>query len=101
MRFSASYMLAAAVASVAFHATTGLFAAGLKVGDNAPGIDFCPNGDSGLIGKTALIAKGCYSAVSVFTVDYDAPSYARVQLIRRGSWGVWWRMLIPRPCLEE
>jgi len=70
----ASYMLAAAVASVAFHAATGLFAAGLNVGDNATGINFCLNGDCGLIGETSLIAKGCYSAVSVFTVDYDVPS---------------------------
>ena len=46
----------------------------MKGGENATGINVCLNGDCGLIGETALIAKGCYSAVSMFTVDYDAPS---------------------------
>ena len=59
---------------VTFNAANGLFTPGLKVGSNATGINVCLNGDCGLIGEMALIAKGCYSAVSVFTVDYDAPS---------------------------
>jgi hypothetical protein len=59
---------------VKFNASTGIFTAGLKVGPYATGINVCINGDCGLIGETALIAKGYYSAVSVFTVDYDAPS---------------------------
>lgn len=60
---------------VKLNAATGLFTAGLKVGNDAKGINICKNGDSGLVGETALIAEGCYSSVSVFTVDYDAPSY--------------------------
>jgi 5'/3'-nucleotidase len=59
---------------VKLNTATGLFAAGLKVGYEAAGINVCINGDCGLIDETALIAKGCYSAVSVFTVDYDPPS---------------------------
>ncbi|KUJ16008.1 sure-like protein [Mollisia scopiformis] len=60
---------------VKFNASTGLFTAGLKVGNDATGINVCINGDCTLIGETALIAKGCYSSVSVFTVDYDAPNF--------------------------
>ncbi|KAE9375885.1 hypothetical protein N431DRAFT_463947 [Stipitochalara longipes BDJ] len=59
---------------VQFSAATRLFIAGLCVSETTIGINACVNGDYALIEETALVAKGCYSAVSMLTVDYDAPS---------------------------
>ncbi len=33
----------------------------------------CINGDCSLPGETLVLNAGCYTSVSVFTVDYDAP----------------------------
>ena len=54
-----------------FNATTGLFRYGDIVG---PGANTCINGDCSLPGETDVVSSGCFSAVSVFTVDYDAPN---------------------------
>lgn len=50
--------------------TTGLFHYGNLVN---PGTNTCINGDCSLPGETNILAQGCKSAVSIFTVDYDAP----------------------------
>ncbi|TVY13801.1 Acid phosphatase [Lachnellula arida] len=54
----------------AFNETTGLFSYQDLV---EPGTNQCINGDCSLPGETAILNVGCQSAVSVFTVDYDAP----------------------------
>lgn len=38
-----------------------------------PGGNACINGDCMLPGETEILNEGCQSAISVFTVDYDAP----------------------------
>jgi len=52
------------------NATTGLFTYTNFLG---PGINTCINGNCSLPGETTVVGSGCYSSVSVFTVDYDAP----------------------------
>ncbi|KKY13307.1 putative acid phosphatase [Diplodia seriata] len=53
-----------------YNESTQLF----RYGDIAgPGLDVCINGDCSLPGETEVVESGCRSAVSVFTVDYDAP----------------------------
>ncbi|TVY34891.1 Acid phosphatase [Lachnellula subtilissima] len=54
----------------AFNETTGLFSYQNLV---EPGTNQCINGDCSLPGETDILNVGCQSAVSVFTVDYDAP----------------------------
>ncbi|KAL1632175.1 hypothetical protein SLS56_003909 [Neofusicoccum ribis] len=53
-----------------YNETTKLFRYGDIIGD---GVNICINGDCSLPGETEVIESGCRSAVSVFTVDYDAP----------------------------
>ena len=53
-----------------FNETTGLFRYADLV---SPGLNQCINGDCGLPGETSVVEGGCESAVTVFTVDYDAP----------------------------
>ena len=38
-----------------------------------PGINVCINGNCSLPGEQIVLNACCYNAVSVFTVDYDAP----------------------------
>jgi 5'-nucleotidase len=52
------------------NATTGLFRYGSALAD---GLNTCVNGDCSLPGETEVVDGGCYGAVSVFTIDYDAP----------------------------
>lgn len=60
----------AVVDKAVFNETTGLF----KYGDMVTeGTNTCINGDCTLPGETDILASGCKSSVSVFTVDYDAP----------------------------
>jgi len=54
----------------AYNETTGLFSYQNLV---EPGTNQCINGDCSLPGETTILNAGCQSAVSVFTVDYDAP----------------------------
>ena len=39
-----------------------------------PGLNTCINGDCKLPGETQVVESGCFSSVSIFTVDYDAPT---------------------------
>lgn len=62
-----------------YNATTGLFTYTNIV---AAGLNQCINGDCSLPGETTLLASGCKSSVSVFTVDYDAPTCSGSQGVR-------------------
>lgn len=53
-----------------FNATSGLFTYANIV---PPGGNRCINGNCALPGETTVLNAGCYSSMSVFTVDYDAP----------------------------
>lgn len=69
--FILSRLTGGALSDIAvYNATTKLFRYGDIVG---PGVNICINGDCSLPGETEVIESGCRSAVSVFTVDYDAP----------------------------
>nr|POF15303.1 acid phosphatase [Quercus suber] len=46
------------------------------------GLNTCINGDCSLPGETAVLNTGCFSSISVFTVDYDAPVGAAQNNIR-------------------
>jgi 5'-nucleotidase len=60
----------AVVDKAVFNETTGLF----KYGDViSEGTNTCINGDCSLPGETEILDQKCKSAVSFFTVDYDAP----------------------------
>lgn len=61
----------AAVDKAVYNASTGL----LTYQNTVPvGANTCINGDCGLPGETDVVSSGCKASVSVFTVDYDAPS---------------------------
>ncbi|KAK6542288.1 hypothetical protein TWF694_006248 [Orbilia ellipsospora] len=53
-----------------FNNVTGLFT--WASNNTSPGVNTCINGDCGLPGETDVI-KECKSAISVWTIDYDAP----------------------------
>ncbi|KAK6522430.1 hypothetical protein TWF281_002991 [Arthrobotrys megalospora] len=55
----------------AFNEETGIF--NWASNFTSPGVNACINGDCDLPGETDVI-KECKSAISVFTIDYDAPS---------------------------
>ena len=61
----------AEVDQAVFNETSGLFTYAELV---SPGLNTCINGDCSLPGETTVVASGCFSSVSVFTVDYDAPN---------------------------
>lgn len=54
-----------------YNATKGTFTYGNLI---TTGLNRCINGDCALPGETDIVDNGCYSAVSVFTIDYDAPT---------------------------
>jgi 5'-nucleotidase len=60
----------AVVDKAVLNETTGLFSYGDIVNE---GTNTCINGDCSLPGETDILAQKCKSAVSIFTVDYDAP----------------------------
>ena len=60
----------AEVDTAVFNPKTGIFTFGSIV---AAGVNACINGDCSLPGETTVV-DGCFSSVSVFTVDYDAPN---------------------------
>ena len=65
-----------------FNETSGLFTFGNTDG---PGLNTCINGDCGLPGETVVVNDGnCRSSVSVFTVDYDAPTTGQTDTVRGG-----------------
>ena len=47
-----------------------------------PGLNTCINGDCSLPGETTIVNGGCQSSVSVFTVDYDAPTGKEAKKVR-------------------
>ncbi|CAL3967293.1 hypothetical protein PZA11_003639 [Diplocarpon coronariae] len=53
-----------------FNDATGLFTWGTEPN---PGINQCIHGDCSLPGETVVLASGCKSSVTPFTVDWDAP----------------------------
>ena len=53
-----------------YNATSGLFKYANLITD---GNNVCINGDCALPGETPIVDDGCYGAVSVFSIDYDAP----------------------------
>lgn len=59
--------------SAVFNASSGLFTYGNFQPAAGAGVNTCINGDCKLPGETTVVNSGCNSAVSVFTVDYDAP----------------------------
>ena len=61
----------AEVDTAVYDPTTGLFSYGSVV---SAGANTCINGDCSLPGETDVVNSGCFSSVSVFTVDYDAPN---------------------------
>ncbi|TVY58120.1 Acid phosphatase [Lachnellula suecica] len=60
-----------------YNATSGLFTYGKVV---PAGANTCINGDCSLLGETNILNSSCQSPVSIFTVDYDAPSLAMLRL---------------------
>ena len=50
--------------------------------EEAPGLNKCINGDCKLPGETTVVEGGCYTSVSVFTVDYDAPNSRDTKKVR-------------------
>ncbi|RDW64893.1 SurE-like protein [Coleophoma cylindrospora] len=59
------------VDGAAYNATSGLFTYKNIVD---AGLNTCINGDCSLPGETNILNAGCQSSVSVFAVDYDAPT---------------------------
>ncbi|KAJ5702828.1 sure-like protein [Penicillium malachiteum] len=57
---------------VSYNATTGLFTE--KELTPVPALDLCINGDCFLPAETTVSSDTCKSAVTIFTIDYDAPS---------------------------
>ncbi|KAF3168521.1 hypothetical protein TWF788_010874 [Orbilia oligospora] len=61
----------AATNIAAYNEETGIF--NWASNFTSPGVNACINGDCELPGETDVI-KECKSAISIFTIDYDAPS---------------------------
>ena len=61
----------AKVDTAVFDESTGLFTSGSVT---PAGLNTCINGDCSLPGETNVVGNGCYSSVTVFTIDYDAPN---------------------------
>ena len=59
---------------------TGLFSYGSVT---PAGANTCINGDCSLPGETTVVDSGCFSSVTVFTVDYDAPSCGGAKHVRQ------------------
>lgn len=66
-----------------YNATSGLFTWGSTYPADGVGLNACINGDCSLPGETNVVKK-CQSSVSVFTVDYDAPSCSGPAGVRQG-----------------
>ena len=60
----------AQVAKAVYDVAKNTFSFGIT---DAPGANVCINGDCRLPGETGVLATGCNAAVSIFSVDYDAP----------------------------
>ena len=64
----------AQVDTAVFDEKTGLFTYGTM--KTPEGLNTCINGDCSLPGETKVVDSGCFSSVTFFTVDYDAPDCA-------------------------
>lgn len=64
-----------------YNATTGLFTYANYLG---AGVNVCLEGDCSLPGETTVVGSGCFAAVSVFDIDYDAPTGEAQTNIRSG-----------------
>jgi 5'-nucleotidase len=72
-----------------YNETTGLFRYGNLLTD---ALNRCINGNCALPGETTVVNSGCNTAVSVFTIDYDAPvgkDQASVRAKLNGLTGGW------------
>lgn len=65
-----------------YNATTGLFTYKNIVPATGTGLNTCINGPCNLPGETAVVGAGCQASVSVFTVDYDAPTTGTTTTVR-------------------
>ncbi|KAI9851083.1 MAG: hypothetical protein M1838_004515 [Thelocarpon superellum] len=65
--------------TAAYNASTGLFT--YQSSDNFEGDNVCLNGNCTLPGETDVV-KTCQTAMSVFTIDYDAPTCQGSQPVR-------------------
>jgi 5'-nucleotidase len=65
--------------SAVYNATRGTFTYGNLL---TSAVNTCINGNCALPGETDVVDDGCYSAVSVFTIDYDAPLGPKQRNIR-------------------
>lgn len=71
------------VDTAVFNASTGLFDYGTATPEQSIGANTCINGDCSLPGETVVVGSGCFSSVSVFTVDYDAPVSHATSMVRK------------------
>ncbi|KAL6717241.1 hypothetical protein ACLMJK_005156 [Lecanora helva] len=62
-----------------FNESTRLFTYGYV---QSAGLNTCINGDCTLPGETTVVDGGCFSSVTIFTVDYDAPNCAGSASVR-------------------
>ncbi|KAK6342248.1 hypothetical protein TWF730_001725 [Orbilia blumenaviensis] len=69
----------AATNIAAFNEETGIF--NWASNFTSPGVNACINGDCDLPGETDVIKK-CKSAISIFTIDYDAPTCGGAAMVR-------------------
>jgi 5'-nucleotidase len=69
----------AVVDRAVYNETSRLFSYGNIV---SAGANVCINGDCSLPGEATVLSAGCQSSVSVFTVDYDAPTCNGAESVR-------------------
>jgi len=63
-----------------YNATSGIFTFANLITD---AMNVCINGNCALPGETPVVDNGCYGAVSVFSIDYDAPLGRAQGMIRQ------------------
>ena len=71
----------------AYNETSGLFSHSELVPPEGTGVNACINGDCSLPGETELLGS-CATPVSIFTVDYDAPSRNTTTSVTRALEGL-------------
>lgn len=84
--------------TVAYNVTSGLI---IIPGNNyygtvSAGLNTCYNGNCSLPGESVVVTT-CQSAVSIFTIDYDAPSSALIEQVSQKISGWWVR---GPPCIK-
>ena len=71
------------VDTAVLNTTTQLFDYGTATAEQSIGANTCINGDCSLPGETVVVGSGCFSSVTVFTVDYDAPVGHKTSTVRK------------------